>query len=326
MAGSPRERARRRALSRFSMSQAYAGAEPSSTRLQRGALAQVAFWVPTCARADCAAAAARAAADGGGYAATAAALAAACSGGRRSRWGEWPPDATLPRLERAVRCAAACLRRPSAARAGARRATPSTARHRPDLTVLLEGLLIVFDLKVFAPNGSDAGEVELLGGFVAFGNSTPRGQLLVHGRRERLGPPATFNKTTLAGLRFAEGASRRARRSRGGAGRGCDAHRDVRGGLGTALVEKLRKLGVEWRANKLIASEYDVDDVVGADVDGVHDTAPLGSGAVLGRAGGGRDARSACRWRPTHERRSTGRWATCGACDAQWSRTAWVRA
>ena len=91
-------------------------------------------------------------------------------------------------------------------------------------------------------------------------------------------------------------------------------------------MEKLRKLGVEWRANKLIASEYDVDDVVGADVDGVHDAAPLGGGAVLGRAGGGRDARSACRWRPTHERRSTGRWATCGACDAQWSRTAWVRA
>ena len=33
------------------------------------------------------------------------------------------------------------------------------------------------------------------------------------------------------------------------------------------------------------------DNVVGADVDGGHDAAPLGGGAVLGRAGGGRGAR-----------------------------------
>ena len=71
--------------------------------------------------------------------------------------------------------------------------------HRPDLTLLLEGLLTVFDLKVFAPIGSDAGEVELRGGFVGFGNTAPHGQLLVHGRRERLGPPATFNPNTGAG-------------------------------------------------------------------------------------------------------------------------------
>ena len=38
--------------------------------------------------------------------------------------------------------------------------------HRPDLALLLEGVLTVFDLKVFAPIGSDAGEVELRGGFV----------------------------------------------------------------------------------------------------------------------------------------------------------------
>ena len=41
--------------------------------------------------------------------------------------------------------------------------------------------------------------MELRGGFVGFGNTAPRGQLLVHGRRERLGPPATFNKDTGAG-------------------------------------------------------------------------------------------------------------------------------
>ena len=41
-----------------------------------------------------------------------------------------------------------------------------------------------------------------------------------------------------------------------------------------------------------------LDDVVGADVDGVHDAAPLGGGAVLGRAGG-RGARPVGGGRPT---------------------------
>ena len=45
------------------------------------------------------------------------------------------------------------------------------------------------------------------------------------------------------------------------------------GGLGPALVDELRK-EAEWRANKLTASEDD-ETVVGADVDGVHDAAPL---------------------------------------------------
>ena len=43
------------------------------------------------------------------------------------------------------------------------------------------------------------------------------------------------------------------------------------------MVDELRKEG-EWRANKLTASEDD-ETVVGADVDGVHDAAPLGGGA-----------------------------------------------
>eukprot|EP00964_Phaeocystis_antarctica_P071759 scaffold43833_cov58-Phaeocystis_antarctica.AAC.1 len=50
--------------------------------------------------------------------------------------------------------------------------------HRPDLALLLEGVLTVFDLKVFAPIGSDAGEVELRGGFAGFGNTAPAGRLL----------------------------------------------------------------------------------------------------------------------------------------------------
>eukprot|EP00964_Phaeocystis_antarctica_P015286 scaffold8453_cov80-Phaeocystis_antarctica.AAC.1 len=70
------------------------------------------------------------------------------------------------------------------------------------------------------------------------------------------------------------------------------------GGLGPALVEELRK-GAEWRANKLTASRVRRDDVVGADVHGVHDAAPLGGGAVLGRAGGGRGARPIGGGRPT---------------------------
>ena len=41
--------------------------------------------------------------------------------------------------------------------------------------------------------------MELRGGFVGFGNTAPRGQLLVHGRRERLGPPANFIASTGAG-------------------------------------------------------------------------------------------------------------------------------
>eukprot|EP00964_Phaeocystis_antarctica_P053431 scaffold31355_cov68-Phaeocystis_antarctica.AAC.2 len=40
-------------------------------------------------------------------------------------------------------------------------------------------------------------------------------------------------------------------------------------------------------------------NVVGADVHGVHDAAPLGGGAVLGRAGGGRGARPVGGGRPT---------------------------
>ena len=43
------------------------------------------------------------------------------------------------------------------------------------------------------------GEVKLRGSFVGFGSTAPRGQLLVHGPRERLGPPANFIASTGAG-------------------------------------------------------------------------------------------------------------------------------
>ena len=55
--------------------------------------------------------------------------------------------------------------------------------------------------------------MELRGGFVGFGNTAPRGQLLVHGRRERLGPPANFIARTGAGyVSLSEGDYTRARR------------------------------------------------------------------------------------------------------------------
>ena len=76
--------------------------------------------------------------------------------------------------------------------------------HRADLTLLLECMLTVFDLKVLAPIGSDAGErggaARQRGASFGFGIATPRAErpavLMVHGRRERLGPPATFNIDT----------------------------------------------------------------------------------------------------------------------------------
>ena len=126
--------------------------------------------------------------------------------------------------------------------------------HRPDLALLLEGVLTVFDLKVFAPIGSDAGEVELRGGFVGFGNTAPAGQLLVHGRRERLGPPANFNART--GVGYVSPKDGDYARAEALGLRVVLMLVETFGGLGPALVEELRK-GAEWRANKLSASEYD---------------------------------------------------------------------
>ena len=115
-------------------------------------------------------------------------------------------------------------------------------------------MLTVFDLKVFAPIGSDAGEVELRGGFVGFGNTAPAGQLLVHGRRERLGPPANFNARTGAGYVSPKDGDYARAEALGL--RVVLMLVETFGGLGPALVEELRK-GAEWCANKLTASEYD---------------------------------------------------------------------
>ena len=57
--------------------------------------------------------------------------------------------------------------------------------HRPDLTLLLDGMLTAFDLKVFDPLGSDPAKVEERAGYVAFGATLERAQTVVLGRSER---------------------------------------------------------------------------------------------------------------------------------------------
>ena len=97
----------------------------------------------------------------------------------------------------------------------------------------------------------DAGDVELRDGFVGFGNTAPRGQLLVHGRRERLGPPATFNARTGAGyVSLKLGDYVRAEEM---GVRVILMLVETFGGLGPALVEELRKGVAEARGLSVAA-------------------------------------------------------------------------
>ena len=61
--------------------------------------------------------------------------------------------------------------------------------HRPDLALLLEGTLKVFDLKVFDPISSVPGQTGLRGAYVGFGNTAEAAADAVVGRRRR-GVPA----------------------------------------------------------------------------------------------------------------------------------------
>eukprot|EP00964_Phaeocystis_antarctica_P004902 scaffold2656_cov64-Phaeocystis_antarctica.AAC.2 len=81
------------------------------------------------------------------------------------------------------------------------------------------------------------------------------------------GTSANCSRSALSGLKCLE-ARRAWARAGGGAAQG-----------GGVARQQADRVGVRR------------DDVVGADVHGVHDAAPLGGGAVLGRAGGGRGAR-----------------------------------
>ena len=71
-------------------------------------------------------------------------------------------------------------------------------------------------------------------------------------------------------------------------------------GLGPALVEELRK-GAEWRANKLTASEY--DETTWSARTWMAFTTQRLSVAAQYSAAQEVPRRSACRWRPTYERR-----------------------
>ena len=83
----------------------------------------------------------------------------------------------------------------------------------------------------------------------------------MHGQRERLGQPATFNATTGAGyVSPKEGDYARAEAL---GVRVVLMLVETFGGLGFAPVEELVLKGVEWRANKLTASEYQRRDDVG---------------------------------------------------------------
>ena len=54
--------------------------------------------------------------------------------------------------------------------------------HRPDLTMLLDGELTVFDLNVFDPIGSTYGSAGERGAYVGVGNEEGRGPRPVRGR------------------------------------------------------------------------------------------------------------------------------------------------
>ena len=94
--------------------------------------------------------------------------------------------------------------------------------HRPDLALLVEGTLKVFDLKVFDPISSVPGQTGLRGAYVGFGNTAEAAADAVVGRRRR-GVPADgrFDRRT---------------------GRGHVSHKDVcwvlvcRGGLSSWLL------------------------------------------------------------------------------------------
>ena len=72
--------------------------------------------------------------------------------------------------------------------------------HRPDLALLVEGTLKVFDLKVFDPISSVPGQTGLRGAYVGFGNTAEAAADAVVGRRRR-GVPADgrFDRRTGGG-------------------------------------------------------------------------------------------------------------------------------
>ena len=127
--------------------------------------------------------------------------------------------------------------------------------HRPDLALLLDGGLSVFDLKVFDPISSTPGKTGERGAYVGFGNTAGRARDVVLGRRQRgkKGDKA-FNPRTGAGYVSPIGGDYARAQA---CGVTCvPLLVETFGGLSPALYGVLRA-AAEWRSNKLSASEYD---------------------------------------------------------------------
>jgi hypothetical protein len=142
-----------------------------------------------------------------------------------------------------------CIREPAEYR--------SYSDHRPDIAALFAGLdfkTLVIDLKLFDSIGSD-GTPDLRGAMVAFGNTLPEAQRLVHGVAER-GTPSDgpFKPRTGAGhVARVEGHYARAEEN------GCQplaALIETFGGYSPELVWLLERLARE-RMNRLTHLEYD---------------------------------------------------------------------
>ena len=127
--------------------------------------------------------------------------------------------------------------------------------HWSDLTLLLEGQLTAFDLKVFDPIGSTPAETAERGAYVGFGNTSERCREVVLGRRERgREGDGVFNRRTGAGhVKAKAGDYERALEN------GVEVVPllvETFGGFGSGLVAML-KAAAEWRHDRLDASEYD---------------------------------------------------------------------
>ena len=127
--------------------------------------------------------------------------------------------------------------------------------HRPDLTLLLDGNLTVFDLKVFDSIGSRADVCELRGGYVAFGNTEEPAHEVVLGWAERgQAADGPFDRRTGGGhVRQKLGDYDRA------VGAGVTVVPllvETFGGCAPPLMSALQR-AADWRQNKLTSSEYD---------------------------------------------------------------------
>ena len=130
----------------------------------------------------------------------------------------------------------------------------SYSDHRPDLTVRDGADFWAIDLKVFDPIGSDCGQVEHRGAFVACGNTRPEARRLVIGLRARGVAGTNFNPST--GLGHVAAQDGHYARAEAHGVRPLPALFETFGGVGPELYEFLGK-AAEAVQNKLSKGEYD---------------------------------------------------------------------